>query len=244
MLRTHPTPKSTSAVSRCILFALCATILVLLAAASEAQQVRLPSGKGQYAELSSDGPQTHKGDVFIADKNVDLLYAGMRLRADHVEYNDTTHDSLARGHVQFDFENEHLEADEARYNFTTGAGTFINVRGNIRILRRPNPMVLVSANPLYFEARRVERYGDNMFVVHQAWITVCDQQRPTWQMYAPRAKIHLNKTVALVSANFRLFRVPLIWLPYATAPARQKIRQSGFLLPDLGNSSIKGYIFG
>jgi LPS-assembly protein len=244
MLRTHPTLRKTSVVLRAILFALSAVILALLAAPSEAQQVRLPSGKGQYAELSSDGPQTHKGGIFIADKNVDLQYAGMRLRADHVEYNDTTHDSLARGHVQFDFENEHLEADEAHYNFTTGAGTFTNVRGNIKILRRPNPLVLVSANPLYFEARQVERYNDNVFVVHQAWITVCDQQRPTWQMYAPRAKIRLNRSVALVNANFRLFKVPLIWLPYATAPAGQKIRQSGFLLPDIGNSSTKGYVFG
>jgi LPS-assembly protein len=244
MLRTHPTLRSTSVVLRSILFALSAAILALLAAPSEAQQVRLPSGKGQYAELSSDGPQTHRGEIFIADKNVDLQYAGMRLRADHVEYNDTTHDSLARGHVQFDFENEHLEADEAHYNFTTGAGTFTNVRGNIKILRRPNPLVLVSANPLYFEARQVERYNDNVFVVHQAWITVCDQQRPTWQMYAPRAKIRLNRSVALVNANFRLFQVPLIWLPYATAPAGQKIRQSGFLLPDIGNSSTKGYVFG
>jgi LPS-assembly protein len=244
MLRTHPTLRSTSVVLRDILFALSAAILALLAAPSEAQQVRLPSGKGQYAELSSDGPQTHKGEIFIADKNVDLQYAGMRLLADHVEYNDTTHDSLARGHVQFDFENEHLEADEAHYNFATGAGTFTNVRGNIQILRRPNPLVLVSANPLYFEARQVERYNDNVFVVHQAWITVCDQQRPTWQMYAPRAKIRLNKSVALVNANFRLFQVPLIWLPYATAPAGQKIRQSGFLLPDIGNSSTKGYVFG
>ncbi len=244
MLRTHPTLQFSQVTPRRILFALCAAILALLAAPSEAQQVRLPSGKGQYAELSSDGPQTHKGEIFIADKNVDLQYAGMRLRADHVEYNDTTHDSLAQGHVQFDFENEHLEADEAHYNFTTGAGTFTNVRGNIKILRRPNPMVLVSANPLYFEARQVERHGDNVFVVHQAWITVCDQERPTWQMYAPSAKIRLNKSVALVNANFRLFKVPLIWLPYATAPAGQKIRQSGFLLPDVGNSSTKGYFFG
>jgi LPS-assembly protein len=218
--------------------------LLLLAPSSQAQQVRLPSGKGQYADLSSDGPQTHKGDLFIADRNVDLQYAEMRLRADHLEYNDATHESVAQGHVQFDFENEHLEADEAHYNFTTGAGTFTNVRGNIKILRRPNPMVLVSANPLYFEARQVERYNDNVFVVHQAWITVCDQQRPTWQMYAPRARIRLNKSVALVNANFRLFKVPLIWMPYATAPAGQKIRQSGFLLPDIGNSSIKGYVFG
>src|SRR5246127_4082026 len=244
MLRSHPTLSSKSAFSRRILFAFSAMILLLFMPPSRAQQVRLPSGKGQYAELSSDGPQTHKGELFIADKNVDLQYAGMRLRADHVEYNDATHESLAQGHVQFDFENEHLEADEAHYNFTTGAGTFTNVRGNIKLLRRPNPMVLVSANPLYFEARQVERYNDNVFVVHQAWITVCDQQRPTWQMYAPRAKIRLNKSVALVNANFRLFKVPLIWMPYATAPAGQKIRQSGFLLPDIGNSSTKGYVFG
>ena len=226
------------------LFALCAAILLLPALPCHAQQVRLPSGKGQYAELSSDGPQTRKGDVFIADKNVDLQYATMRLRADHLEYNDTTHDSLAQGHVQFDYENEHLEADEAHYNFTTGVGTFTNVRGSIKILRRPNPVVLVSDNPLYFEARQVERYANNVFVVHQAWITICDQQRPTWQMFAPRARIRLNKSVALVNANFRLFKVPLLWLPYATAPAGQKIRQSGFLLPDIGNSSTKGYVFG
>jgi LPS-assembly protein len=244
MLRTHPTLQSMSVTVRRNLFALCAAILLLLAVPCHAQQVRLPSGKGQYADLSSDGPQTRKGDLFIADKNVDLQYATMRLRADHLEYNDTTHDSLAQGHVQFDYENEHLEADEAHYNFTTGVGTFANVRGSIRILRRPNPVVLVSDNPLYFEARQVERYANNVFVVHQAWITICDQERPTWQMFAPRAKIRLNKSVALVNANFRLFKVPLIWLPYATAPAGQKIRQSGFLLPDIGNSSTKGYVFG
>ena len=244
MLRTHRTLQSMSITLRRNLFPLCAAILLLLAVPCHAQQVRLPSGKGQYAELSSDGPQTRKGDVFIADKNVDLQYATMRLRADHLEYNDTTHDSLAQGHVQFDYENEHLEGDEAHFNFTTGVGTFANVRGSIRILRRPNPLVLVSDNPLYFEARQVERYANNVFVVHQAWITICDQERPTWQMFAPRARIRLNKSVALVNANFRLFKVPLLWLPYATAPAGQKIRQSGFLLPDIGNSSTKGYVFG
>src|ERR1700687_5983066 len=112
MLRTHPTLSSQSALSRRNLLAFSAMILLLLTPSSQAQQVRLPSGKGQYAELSSDGPQTHKGDLFIADKNVDLRYAGMRLRADHVEYNDATRDSLARGHVQFDYENQHFEATE------------------------------------------------------------------------------------------------------------------------------------
>ena len=224
------------------------SILILLVLfgcfSAEAQQVRLPSGQGRYAELSSEGAQSRKGDLFIADKNVDLQYAGMRLRAEHLEYNDRTHDASAQGRVQFDYENQHLEADEAHYNFTTGAGTFTNVHGEIRIVRRPNPQVLISENPLYFEARLVERFADDTFVVHQAWITICDQERPTWQMFAPRAKIKLNKSVALVNANFRLYKVPLIWLPYATAPAGQRVRQTGFLIPDIGHSSTKGYVFG
>jgi LPS-assembly protein len=224
--------------------ALISSILLLVLCPSDAQQVHLPSGQGQLAELSSEGPQKRQGDLFIADKNVDLQYAGMRLRADHVEYNDKTRDSLAQGHVQFDYENQHLEGDEARFNFASGIGKFTNVRGTVRIVRKPNPVVLVSENPLYFEAREVERYPDDVFVIHQAWVTICDQERPTWQMFAPRAKIRLNKSVALVNANFRLYKVPLVWVPYATTPAGQRIRQSGFLLPDIGNSSTKGYVFG
>jgi LPS-assembly protein len=219
-------------------------LLAILAGRGQAQQVHLPSGQGQYAELSSEGPQKRQGDLFIADKNVDLQYAEMRLRADHLEYNDKTRAALAQGHVQFDYLNQHLEGDEAHYNFATGIGKFTNVRGTVKIVRRPNPMVLVSENPLYFEAREVERYPDDTFVIHHAWITVCDQERPTWQMFAPRAKIRLNKSVALVNANFRLYKVPLLWMPYATTPAGQRVRQSGFLLPDIGNSSTKGYVMG
>ncbi|HVO58101.1 MAG TPA: LPS assembly protein LptD [Dongiaceae bacterium] len=236
---SRPQPKSS--IAR--LLALLPALLALLPCCAQGQ-VRLPSGKGQYAELSSDGPQARKGDLFVAEQNVDLQYGGMRLRADHLEYNEKTRDSAARGHVIFDYENQHLEADEAHYNFATETGTFTNVRGNVKIVRRPNPLVLVSENPLYFEAQTVERYANDLYVVHHAWITICDQERPTWQMYAPRAKIRLNRSVALVNANFRLYKVPLIWLPYATAPAGQRIRQSGFLLPDIGNSSTKGYVFG
>src|SRR5215467_14823309 len=111
----------------------CAIVLAFLEGKSEAQQVHLPSGQGQYAELSSEGPQKRQGDLFIADKNVDLLYAGLRLRADHLEYNEKTRDALAEGNVRFDYENQHLEGDAARFNFATGIGKFSNVRGTMKI---------------------------------------------------------------------------------------------------------------
>jgi LPS-assembly protein len=215
-----------------------------LATSAAAQQARLPFKTGGVAELSSSGPQRHEGDLYIADGDVDIRYGDSRLRADHVEYNKKSSEALARGHVQFDFENQHMDADEAHYNVKTGHGLFHNVRGTVKIERRPNPSVLLSDNPLYFQARDVERLPKDVYLIEDAWVTICDPQHPTWQFFAPHARVRLDRSVALVNANFRVFRVPLIWLPYATAPAGKKVRQSGFLIPDVGDSSRKGFTFG
>jgi LPS-assembly protein len=211
--------------------------------AAPPQQGRLPASKGGYAELSAL-TQRHQGDLDIADGSVEIQYAQMRLRADHAEFNSRTYEASARGHVRFDYQNVHLEAAEAQYNVRTAKGVFRNVHGSIQILRRPNPMVLVSQNPLYFQADEVEKISPDIYVVRKAWITICDPKRPTWQFFASHAKIRLNKTAALLNANFRLYKVPLLWVPYTTAPAGSNLRQSGFLVPDIGNSSLKGYQIG
>ena len=247
MLRVNRHSHARAPVALRPLFFLAALLIVLAATTTEvcsAQQGRrLPAPQGGVANLEAK-TQSRKGDVSTADGDVDIHYADTRLRADHVEYNGKTYEAIATGHVQLDYGNEHLEADEARYNVSTGHGLFHNVRGTVKIERRPNPELLISDNPLYFEARDVERFPAGIYLVHKAWITICDPEHPKWQFYAPNARIHLDKTVALVNANFRLFRVPLIWLPYATAPAGRRVRASGVLIPDVGQSSRKGFILG
>ena len=240
----HPYARVLSAL-RPFLF-LAALVLRLVVAppsVASTQQTRFPSGKGGVANLEAK-TQGRKGDVTTADGDVDIHYADTRLRADHVEYDSKTYEATATGHVQLDYGNEHLEADEAHYNVSTGHGLFHNVRGIVKIERRPNPTILISDNPLYFEARDVERFPGDVYLIHRAWITICDPQHPKWQFYAPNARIRLDRTVALINANFRLFRVPLIWLPYASAPAGRRVRASGFLIPDVGQSSRKGFILG
>jgi LPS-assembly protein len=219
----------------------------LFSHAARAQQApRAPAKRqtGAIAEMTASGPQRKEGDIYIADKDVDIHYLGMRLQADHVEYNTDTSEAVARGHVIYDYQNEHLEADEAKMNVASNQGTFQNVRGAIRLERRPNPLVLITDNPVYFEAKVVDRLSEDVYLVHHGWFTVCDPRHPTWQFYAPEAKVTLDKSVALVNANYRMYRVPLFWLPYATAPAGDHIRQSGFMLPILGNSNTNGFTFG
>ncbi|MGB8476063.1 MAG: LPS assembly protein LptD [Candidatus Acidiferrum sp.] len=211
---------------------------------SFAQQAPLHSAKAGDVEIWSRGPQQKRGDLFVADGDVDIHYGEQRLQADHIEYDDKTSESLARGHVRFDYRNEHVEADEARYNISTGHGLFTNVRGSVKLARRPNPLILVSQNPLYFQAPEVERFANDIYLVRRGWITICDPRHPVWQFYAPQARIRLGKSVALVNANFRIFRVPIVWLPYATAPAGEKIRQSGILLPVISQTNTKGFVFG
>ena len=213
------------------------------ALAAAAQQPPPPQ-RGGIAEITAGGPQRKEGPVYIADKDVDIHYQGMRLQADHVEYNTDTSQAVARGHVIYDYENVHLEADDAQLNVATNKGTFQNVRATIHLDRRPNPMVLLTENPLYFEAKQIDRISEDVYVVHHGWFTVCEPQKPFWQFYAPGATVTLGKSVALVNSDFRMLRIPLVWLPYATAPAGEHVRQSGFMLPIAGNSNTKGFTIG
>ncbi|MGA9572136.1 MAG: hypothetical protein WBS17_18815, partial [Candidatus Acidiferrales bacterium] len=120
---------------------------------------------GEQATLEAK-QQRQVGQIFYADGDVDVRYLNTRLRADHVEYNEATQVVIARGHVQLDYLTQHLEATDARYELATGRGTFHNVRATFAVQRRPpapprevNAMMrqptqtlLISPNPIYFEA--------------------------------------------------------------------------------------------
>ncbi|HVB85676.1 MAG TPA: LPS assembly protein LptD [Candidatus Dormibacteraeota bacterium] len=183
------------------------------------------------------------GKIYYADGNVDVVYQNARLRADHVQYNTATQQITARGHVQLDYENQHLEASDATYDLRTGRGVFHDVRGTFRLERRPSPTLLVSPNPIYFQAKEAVRVSADEYKIRDAWLTVCKPSRPVWKFYAPSATVRLQKSIHLENGNFRVWSVPVLYLPWATLPA-EKRRDSGFLVPEIGDTSQKGYVVG
>jgi LPS-assembly protein len=244
----------TVALSIALAFAFFAAVAASPRSAS-AQQVAKPAppkqqkpvlpgagGGDQNASLEAD-QQKQVGHIYYADGHVDLLYDNTRLRADHVEYDEDAQIAKASGHVQLDYETQHVEADDAVYELKTGKGTFHRVRATFAVQRRASPTLLISPNPIYFEADVAERVDQNTYKIHKAWMTVCDPAKPTWKFYAPEATVYMQKSVHLENGNFRLFSVPVLYLPYATFPA-EKDRTSGFMIPDVGQSSTKGFILG
>ena len=217
-------------------------LLSLFLASAAWAQIQVPVGRGIVRLEATQ--QRKEGDRFIADGDVDVRYLDMRLRADHIEYDSKTYEVLARGHVIFDYRTQHIEAPEGRYNIRTDQGAFLHVRGTINVARRPNPNVLLSTNPITFEADEVDRVAEQTYVFRKAWLTICMPNRPLWKFYSVRSTLKVNDKVVLVRANFRLLKVPLIYLPYASIPASERVRQSGFLLPELSSNSVNGFIIG
>jgi LPS-assembly protein len=223
--------------------ALC-VLLAYSGAASGAAAQQIPAPSGEATVRLEAEQQRKEGDVFFADGNVEIRYRNYRLRADHVQYDAKTYAVTARDHVQLDVDTQHLTADSADFNVKTGEGRFAHVHGEVRTEHRSNAYILVSPNPLTFEAREVRRLDSRTYTIEHAWLTVCQPDKPNWKFFTTHATLHVDRSVALVNANFRLFRVPLIYMPYATAPAGNNLRQSGFLLPEFSDTSLKGVVIG
>ena len=224
--------------------------ILLFSIASHAQKQAVPpaqaAGGGAVLEIRADR-QRKEGHLFFAEGNVELRYAGMKLAADRVTYNAKTRDAEVQGHVVFERENQHLEAESAKYNFETGRGNFTKVKGTFRADRpssgEERAEILTSPNPFYFEAEEVERISEDAYVVRRGWVTVCEPHRPKWTFYARRVRIHPRGKARLTHAVFRFLKLPALYLPVASVPVA-RLRESGFLLPHFSNSNNKGFIFG
>ncbi len=225
-----------------VLLALVAGAFALRAAA--AQEIIPPSSPGQASVRLEAEQQRKEGDLYFADGEVEIQYRNLRLRADHVQYNTKTYMATARGHVMFDVDTQHITADSADFNVQSGEGLFERVRGEIRMEHAPNTNMLVSPNPLTIEAQEVRRLDARTYWIEHAWLTVCEPNKPSWKFSTSHATLQVDHKVALLNASFRLFRLPLFYFPYASLPAGRRLRQSGFLIPEFANTSVKGYVIG
>jgi LPS-assembly protein len=74
-------------------------------------------------------------------------------------------------------------------------------------------------------------------------MTNCTFPHPDWQVIARAINLD-NREASTRSSFFELLGVPVFYLPYLRHEVDDTGRTSGFLIPVLSNSSIKGFIFG
>jgi len=173
--------------------------------------------------------------------------ADVLLTADQIESDEDTGEIKAKGNVVFHqyIHDEEIHADRVEYNTHDETGKFYNVRGWSRSQVISKPGMLTSSTPLYFEAEWAEKIEDK-YILHEGRITNCKLPNPWWTLRGPRFDIVQDQYAVAHRGVFFLKWMPLFYTPYFYKSLARVPRQSGFLSPTIGHSSLGtgGYLIG
>lgn len=191
--------------------------------------------------------QSTEGRIYRLRGAAELETIDMLLRAGEIDYNEETGQILARGNVRFvRFDTgERLQADRVEYDLSTQSGRFYNIRGVSppKPPKRYQPGLLTSPNPYYFQGDWAERIR-NRYVLYNGFLTNCRLPNPWWRIKGPKFDITPGERAIGYQTTFRVRGVPVFYTPAFYKSLESAPRRSGFLLPNIGNTSRWGQVVG
>jgi LPS-assembly protein len=169
----------------------------------------------------------------------------MQLKADEVDYNSDTGDVQARGHVHFEHfvRGEKLDCDHAEYNIDEETGKFYTVSGSAAPRIQARQGLLTTRNPYYFEGQWAERLKDH-YILHDGFLTDCLLPRPWWRLRSSAITVVPDDHATTRGSWFYLKNIRLFYTPFFYKSLKKEPRRSGFLIPNIGNSSTRGQVVG
>ncbi len=230
-----------------ILFSISLAVLAPLAAQQPPKPVPAPRinppGPGEVYVRAVH--QEVEGPVRRLKGAAEIETPEVLLRADSIEYNERTGEAVAEGHVRFRnfVSGEELEAVRVEYNVREKTGKFYQVRGKAIAKVEPRRGLLITSNPFVFQGKWAERLKDR-YILHHGFLTDCRLPKPIWTLRAPKFDIIPNDRALAYKSTFRIRGIPLLYAPVFYKSLKRQPRKSGFLTPNIGNSSRRGFMLG
>ena len=209
---------------------------------------------GGVVRLEADHQSRNKNVVTLSG-NVIVRYLDYVIRSEELVYDDDTGVVRSAGRLQMDGgpDNEHISAASGDVNLKAERGHFFSATGTVSPPPRPvmeTPLgglparaLLASASPFLFTAREVVKEGAGHYTLYSAIVTSCELPHPDWAFHVRRAEVD-EQIAKMYDSMFTLVDVPVFYFPYATHSVHVDGRQSGLLLPVIGQSSTKGLVLG
>ena len=193
---------------------------------------------------SADYQEQH-GDLKFLKGRVEIATDEFVVTGDEAHHNEATGQVEAKGNVRYRHltRREDIYSDKLSYNVRTRAGTFYKVHGIVESASQGGPRLLSTDNPFYIEGEIVYKAGGH-YTVHKGYVTNCEVDNPWWTLRSPKTKIVLGGHATIHRGVFRMKGIPLFYFPYFRKSLKRLPRQSGFLTPNIGNSSRFGLVLG
>jgi LPS-assembly protein len=183
--------------------------------------------------------------VYHLRENVVIEFVNSTLKADLVDFDSNTGVATATGHIYYRnyLHDEVIYADRAEYDRDTEKGKFYGVRGYAKAKIVARPGVLTSKDPFYFEAEWAEKDEDK-YILHDGFITDCEMPNPWWTLHSRRIDYIAHDHAIARNAVYRVRNMPIFFFPWFYKSLKTEPRKSGFLTPNIGHSSTRGFLFG
>jgi LPS-assembly protein len=231
----------------CHLFLLACVITSAPAQTAPTQQLPAlsASDEGEPVTITSD-QQEKDGNTYKMHGNAEIEFRDLKFHADDIVYDRNTGQATATGHLTLEGgpHDENVQAERGEYNVRTRKGKFYTVTGTTGLRFRGKNVSLTTDQPFIFTGESVEVQGNDRIIVVNGTVTSCRLPDPKWTFHAGKVVIDLGKTAHIYHSTFRIKNIPILYFPYAAHPVTKLARQSGFLVPNVGASSRKGFILG
>ena len=238
-----------------------AALILLLGSVVVLPQVALAQDPTrQIVEPPAKAFPKKAGSMFGAKPKIDRAEP-LYLQADQLIYDTRGNRVIAQGNVEIYYNNYILTADQVIYDQGTNT---LTAEGNAQ-LKDPNGSItradrfealddfrdafvqslsVVTQDDTRIAAERASRREGNINEYEKAKFTPCKNdpgQPPLWCIGAARI-IHDQQaaTITYQDAQFELFGVPVLYVPYFQHADPSVKRRSGFLAPTFGNSTTLG----
>ena len=169
-------------------------------------------------------------DSFVAKGSVRIVQDGVSLLADSVVYRRLTGDLVADGGILLEKDGDTLKGDRLSLNIDSQLGQLVNGE------------LFIQKSNFKVRGKLMEKTGDESYSLDEGSFTTCDGDKPSWHFETRKLKVTLDEFATARDAVFYAGEFPVFYTPYLLFPVKRD-RQSGFLLPKFGHSSIKGVFF-
>jgi LPS-assembly protein len=169
-----------------------------------------------------------KEGVYEAEGNVVITSKEQVLSAQKAIYNEKTGIVEVSGDVALEVKGDTLKAERAVLDLNTNTGQITKGR------------LFLRKNHFHISGEHMERTGPDTYNCTRCRITTCDGETPDWSISGSKVSVTLEGYGTIKNPVFRIHDLPFFYLPYGIFPAKTE-RQSGLLLPRLGESALNGF---
>ena len=188
----------------------------------------------QLATLIADKISFGNGDLVIAEGNVEILYDGRRILASKIIYNQAEDDIVIEGPLTV------YEIDSGAV--LTGAEAELTQDFRTGVIRGARFLLDDRLQIAAAEMNRVDGRYNQLYKAVASSCNICGEgTAPLWRIRAERiAHDQEARQLYFDNAWFEVAGVPIMYFPRLRMPDPTLRRASGFLIPELRNTTALG----